>query len=528
MEISIAGPRLVFGADYNPEQWPESTWADDILLMKRAHVTNVNLGIFSWGLLEVDDGVFEWGWLDRIMDALADADIGVNLATPTAAPPQWLWQKHPEIGTVSDDGVRTGPGGRLGWSPSSQVFRRYALRMVRALAERYASHSALRLWHVSNELGNENAYCYSDETGNAWREWLRGTYTTIDRLNDAWGTAFWGHTYTSFGQIQPPRTARTSHNPGLLLDFDRFSSDALLAHYEAERAVLRDVTPEVPVTTNFMIMSTGHLPDYAKWAGAVDFVANDHYPFGGNPDRLAELAFSASRTRGVASGGNWLLMEHATSAVNWQGVNHAKAPGDLARDSLTHVAHGADGVMFFQWRASTAGAEQFHSAIVPHRGADSRIFREVEELGARLEQLAEVRGTSVEQGSIALVLDQTAIHAIHATRGPTSGVDPYELAHRWHRHLIERGFTVDVITPHARLDGYEAVLVPYLFLTADDLEPRLAAFARAGGHVLVSFGSGIVDETMRVRGGGYPGAFRELLGAVSDEVHPLPQRAGSS
>lgn len=512
---------LAFGGDYSPEQWPEELWPDDIALMQRAGVNSVNLGVFSWGLLEVADGVFEWGWLDRIMDLLHAGGIGVNLATPTAAPPIWLLQAHPEIATVDERGVRTGQGGRLAWSPSSAVFRRYALRMTRAIAERYGTHPALRLWHVSNEIGNENGRCFSDETAAAWRVWLAEKYVDVAALNAAWGSAFWGHHYTSFAQVEPPRFARTQHNPGLQLDFDRFTSDALLGHYLAERDVLREVTPDIPITTNFMVMNNVGVADYARWALEVDVLANDHYTIGADPERHGELAFSADRARGMAKGQPWLLIEHSTSAVNWQPVNRAKSPGELARNSLSHIARGADGALFFQWRASTAGSEQFHSAIVPHAGVDSKIFREAEALGATLRALAPIVGSTVAPARVAILFDAEAAFALRGTRGPSSHLEYLDLPLALHRALTARGIAVDVLRPSDGFADYDLVIAPTLYLATDATAAALRAFVEAGGHALVSYWSGIVDETSRVREGGYPGAFRELLGIRVDEVFPL-------
>jgi beta-galactosidase len=512
---------FAFGGDYSPEQWPESVWPEDIALMQRAGVTSVNLGVFSWGLLEVADGVFDWGWLDRILDLLHEGGIGVNLATPTAAPPMWLMIAHPEIATVDETGVRTARGGRLAWSPSSATFRRYALRMVRAIAERYAEHPALRLWHVSNEIGNENGRCFSDETTLAWQSWLEEKFGTVSALNEAWGTAFWGHHYTDFGQVDAPRSARTWHNPGLLLDFERFTSDALLGHYIAERDLLREITPHVPITTNFMVMNRPGADDYSRWAEEVDLVANDHYTIGADPHRESDLAFSADRVRGMSGGRPWLLIEHSTSAVNWQPVNRAKSRGEMTRNTLSHIARGADGALFFQWRASTAGAEQYHSAILPHSGTETKIFREAEALGATLKAIRPVLGSIVEKARVVILFDYEAAFALRSTRASSTLLDYIDLPLALHRALTARGIAVDVVRPRDGFDGYDLVIVPTLYLASEETSRALSAHVEAGGHALVSYASGIVDETNRVVTGGYPGVFRDLLGIRVDEFFPL-------
>jgi beta-galactosidase len=512
---------IAFGGDYSPEQWSPEVWREDVRLMQAAGVTTVSVGIFSWGLLEVADGVFDWAWLDEVLDLLHEGGVGVNLATPTASPPMWLFDQHPEIATVDRRGVRTSRGGRLAWSPSSRVFRTFALRMVRAIAERYGTHPALRMWHVSNEIGNENAWCFSDETAEAWQAWLGERYGGIEALNAAWGTAFWGHRYSAFAQVMPPREARTNHNPGLLLDFERFTSDALLGHYRAERDLLREITPDIPITTNFMIQRAPGAADYSAWAHEVDVVANDHYTTAANPRRHLELSFSADRTRGVAAGEPWMLMEHAAGAVNWQPVNAAKAAGEMRRNSLAHVARGADGVLFFQWRQSAFGAEQLHSAMVPHAGEDSHIFRDVVALGADLRRLAPVRGTRVEKAQVAMIFDHASAAAWRSGPVPSDRLDVLDLPLALYDALWQAGIAVDILPAAADLDGYHAVIVPTQFMLDDAAVGRIERLVESGGHALISYFSGIADDRNAIRLGGYPGAFRSLLGVRSDEMFPL-------
>ncbi len=388
-------PRLAYGADYNPEQWPREVWDEDVRLMREAGVNIVSVGIFSWARIQPARDEWDFGWLDEIMDLLYAGGIGVDLATATASPPPWLSTEHPEILPVTAAGETLWPGGRQHWRPTSPVFRDHALRLVRKLAERYANHPALVAWHVSNELGCHNVYDYSDDAARAFRDWLRARYTTVDTLNQAWGTAFWSQRATGSRSCRP-RLAASFPNPTQQLDFKRFSSDALKDHLRAERDLLREITPDVPVTTNFMVMGNTKGMNYADWASEIDFVSNDHYVTPGSQDR-DELSFSANLVSGISAGRPWFLMEHSTSAVNWQPVNVAKRPGDLARDALLHVAHGADAVCYFQWRQSAAGAEKYHSAMVPHAGADSEVFRAVAELGRTLRTLAPSPGPSARR-----------------------------------------------------------------------------------------------------------------------------------
>ncbi|MFC4021974.1 beta-galactosidase [Micromonospora sp. GCM10011542] len=513
------GADIYFGGDYNPEQWPEQTWAEDVELMRRAGVNLVSVGIFSWALLEPTPGRYEFGWLDRVLDLLHDGGIQVDLATATASPPPWLARAHPETLPRQADGTILWPGGRQAYCPSSPVFRERSLELVRAVAGRYAEHPAVVMWHISNELGCHNVHCYCDVSAEAFRGWLRERYGDLDGLNAAWGTAFWSQRYGDWAEVNPPRTAPTFANPTQQLDFLRFSSDEQRAQLRAERAFLSELVRQ-PITTNFMIGTGIKYMDYNSWADDVDVVANDHYLTAADPQAHVGLALSADHTRGVAGGDPWLLMEHSTSAVNWQPRNVAKLPGQLRRNSLAHVARGADGVLFFQWRASRAGAEKFHSALVPHAGPETKVFREVCQLGADLKALAEVRGSRVD-AEVAILFDWEAWWGVELDSHPSVDVRYADRLTALYASLWRAGITADIVHPSTDLSGYRLVLVPTLYLVRDADADALRRFVASGGTAAVTYFSGIVDENDHIRLGGYPGAFRELLGLRTEEFFPL-------
>lgn len=511
---------LAFGGDYNPEQWPEEVWATDAALMQQAGVNLVTVGVFAWARIEPRPGALDLDWLDRVLDLLHAHDVRVDLATGTASPPPWLSHRHPEVLPVDERGTRYTFGSRQTWCPSSPVYREHSLRLVETLATRYRDHPALALWHVSNELGCHNSRCYCPVTEAAFRDWLRERYGDLDALNESWGTAFWSQRYGDWEEISAPAVSTAQTNPGQLLDFARFSSDALLAQHVAERDLLHRLSPGVPVTTNFMVTSHIRHMDYFRWAPEQDLVSTDHYVDGRLADPIGELAFSGSLTRGVAGRRPWLLMEHSTSAVNWQPVNYAKVPGEMLRTSLTHVAHGSDGALFFQWRASRAGAERFHSALVPHAGTSSRRWEEVLELGRALKALSDVRGSTVD-ADVAVLFDYESWWAVDTHSVPSELVHYLDAPRDVHRALRRLGVVADLVHPAADLSRYRVVVVPTLHLCDDALGDRLTHLAGTGVSVVVTYFSGTADQRGHVRLGGYPGAFLELLGVRAQEFFPL-------
>ena len=512
--------RVVLGCDYNPEQWPRETWVEDVALMREAGVGFVSLAIFGWSLLEPEPGRFEFGWLDEVMDLLDGGGIAVDLATGTASPPPWFSARYPATLPMTRAGTRLWPGGRQAYCPSSTEFRDHAVTLVQQMADRYHQHPALAMWHVSNEYGCHNAPCYCDLCAAAFRDWLQERYEDVDALNRAWGTNFWSQRYTSFAQVLPPRQAPTASNPTQVLDYHRFTSAVLLTQFRAERDVLHERSPGVPVTTNFMTHSHFRELDYFSWAPEQDIVSTDHYLVARQPQPEAELSFSADLTRGLAGGAPWVLMEHSTGAVNWQPVNPRKVPGQLLRHSLTHVAHGADAVGFFQWRASVAGSEKFHSALVPHAGSDSTLWRDVVQLGAVCQRLGELAGSRVSS-DVAILWDYEAGWACNQPSHPSELVRYGDDAHLLHAALLDRGVSADVLHPSSDLSGYRIIVVPTLYLMSDEAAAAVGAAAEAGAHVVVTFFSGIVDDVDQIRLGGYPGALRDLLGIRVEEFAPL-------
>ncbi|MET8979508.1 beta-galactosidase [Streptomyces sp. NPDC004539] len=513
-------PRFGYGADYNPEQWPREVWEEDIRLMREAGVNVVSVAIFSWARLQPGPDSWDFGWLDEVMDLLHAGGIGVDLATATASPPPWLTTAHPEILPVTQTGETLWPGARQHWRPTSPVFREHALRLVRAMADRYKDHPALVAWHVSNELGCHNIYDFSDDAARAFRGWLRARYGTLEALNHAWGTAFWSQRYTDWEQILPPRLAASHPNPTQQLDFKRFSSDVLKDYLREERDILKEITPDVPVTTNFMVMGETKGMDYADWAAEIDFVSNDHYVHPG-PQSRDELSFSANLTSGIAGGKPWFLMEHSTSAVNWQPVNVAKRPGEMARDALLHVAHGADAVCYFQWRQSAAGAEKYHSAMVPHAGEDSEVFRAVAQLGATLKTLAPVAGSDRESARVGIVFDWDSWWASEQDSHPTALLKYRQEGLDWYSALLALGVRADLITKRTDFSRYDVLITPILHVMPAELAKELTRYAEQGGHLVSTYFSAVVDENDHIWLGGYPGALRDLLGIRVEEFGPL-------
>jgi len=455
---------LLHGADYNPEQWLDTpdVLIRDVEMMKEARCNVMSVGIFSWSALEPEEGRYTFDWMDQVLDRLHENGIFVYLATPSGARPAWMSQKYPQVLRVGRDRVKALHGGRHNHCLSSPVYREKVQLMNGQLAKRYAHHPAVIGWHISNEYGGE---CHCDTCQGQFRDWLKARYVTLDALNQAWWSTFWSHTYTDWSQLESPSPQGESGVHGLNLDWRRFNTDQVTRFCSDEIRPLKAENPALPATTNFMEYFYDY--DYWKLAGVLDFISWDSYPmWHTRQDDIGLAAYTAmyhDLMRTLKQGKPFVLMESTPSFTNWQPTSKLKKPGMHILSSLQAVAHGADSVQYFQWRKSRGSSEKFHGAVVDHVGhIDTRVGREVAELGTILSALAPVAGSRVE-AKVAIIFDWESRWAMDDAMGPRNAGLHYENTVADHyRALWSQGIAVDVINADCDLQGYDLVIAPML------------------------------------------------------------------
>ncbi|WP_035179913.1 beta-galactosidase [Alkalihalobacterium bogoriense] len=518
--VSEVLPYMTYGGDYNPEQWSEDVWLEDARLMKKAGVNLVSVGIFSWGVLERNEGEFDFQWLDKVLDILHDHGVGVSLATATASTPAWLSKKYPDSIAIDKHGVPYSFGSRQHYSPTSPDYIRLVKILVRKLAERYKNHPALKMWHINNEYACHLSECYSANTEKAFRQWLKDRYETIEVLNEKWGTNFWSQRYNDFDEIMLLNNPPTFANPGQELDYKRFMDEAYLQLYITEKEILREVTPEVPVFTNFMF---NFKPlNYFKWAKELDVVTWDSYP---DPREGIPVSHAMNHDimRSLKQGQPFLLMEQVTSQVNWMDINVIKPPGVMRTLSYSTVGRGGDGILFFQWRQGRAGAEKFHGAMVPHSNDEnSRVYKEVVQLGQELKQLETVVGARTD-AKVAILFDWENWWAVELGCKPHNKLKYIDRVKLYYQEFFEQNIAVDFRQASDDLSGYQFVVAPMLYMVKEGDKENLEKFVTNGGTLLVTYFSGIADENDRIYLGGYPGPLRKLLGIYVEEFDPYPE-----
>lgn len=519
---------LFYGADYNPDQWQHAPeiLERDIALMKEAGVTTASVGIFAWTALEPLEGQYQFEWLDRVMDRFAEEGMFVFLATPSGSKPMWLSEKYPEVRRVGIDGLREKSGRRHNHCPSSKVYRDKTRAMNTALAERYGQHPALALWHVGNEFSGE---CHCENCRAAFQKWLKARYQRLDALNEAWWSAFWNHSYTDWSEIQ----THDASIDALQLDWMRFVNEQHVSFMLNEMEPLRELTPEIPCTTNFM--GTHESTDYWQWAEHVDCIANDLYPMPDDREDTWRNAIRAdfihSMMRGMSGGKPWMLMECSPSSVNWGGINQLKRPGVHRQEVLQAVANGASTVHYFQWRKGRGGFEKYHGAVVDHEGSDrSRVFQDCVAIGAELKSLALLNGHDCPTADVALLYDWESRWALKASKGPKvlEGEGPFpsdlysETCFDHYEALTHNGLSVDLVSTKSDFSDYKVLVLPALYLVEDVLASRIRTFVEKGGHVVGTYLTAYVDSSNCCHLGGFPGAgLREVFGIWNEELDNL-------
>ena len=518
--------QVLYGGDYNPEQWPEEVWAEDMRMMKEAHINIVTLNVFSWAALQPDEDTYNFEKLDRIMEYIRDNGLKVCLATSTGAHPAWMARKHPDILRTDMNGIKRKFGGRHNSCPNSPTYRKYAPRLAAKLAERYKDYDNIVAWHISNEFGGE---CYCENCERAFRKWLKKEYGTIEAMNKSFNTSFWGHTFYDWDDVVLPDN-RTEHFnafgidrtmfQGISLDYRRFNSDSILECYELEYDVIKNITPDIPITTNLMGF---YKPlDYQKWAQQMDFISWDSYP--APDDEPAAVAMNHDLMRGIHDQDSFVLMEQTPSVTNWQPYNRLKRPGEMRLLSYQAAAHGADAIQFFQIRRTVGACEKYHGAVIDHAGRnDTRVFREVKELGAELEKLEDTFLEGRTPSEVAILFDWDNWWAVEYSAGPSIRMKYMDAVKDYYTAAFEQNVPVDIISVEDDLSKYKVVIAPLLYMTKTGYDEKIRSYVKAGGTFVTTYFSGIVNEHDLVIPGGYPGNLRDILGIWVEEQDALPE-----
>lgn len=521
--------RLLHGGDYNPDQWLDypDILKDDLRLMKLANVNTMTVGIFAWSALEPTEGNYNFEWLDKIIDDVYNQGGRVILATPSGARPAWLSEKYPEVLRTNDRREKMLHGGRHNHCFSSPIYREKTQKMNYKLAERYGNHPALIMWHVSNEYSGD---CHCELCQENFRDWLKNKYKTIENVNKAWWGPFWSHTYTDWSQIESPSSIGENAVHGLNLDWKRFVTDQTIDFYENEAKPLRELTPNVPITTNFMADTDDLIPfqslNYDKFSKHVDILSWDCYPAWHNDwettkDLATKVGFINDLYRSLKQQ-PFLIMECTPSGVNWHNVNKAKRPGMHTLASMQLLAHGSDSVLYFQWRKSRGSSEKFHGAVVDHDNSEeNRVFKEVSQVGEILDKIKEIKG-SMKQSKVAIIYDWENDWALKDAQGFGKESRRYPQTLQSHyKYFWDKNISVDVVTPQQDLSKYSLVVAPMMYMMTEETMDRFRDYVKNGGVLVGSYLSGLVNETDLTYLGGWPKTLQEIYGIDVKEIDTL-------
>ena len=511
---------ILYGGDYNPNQWPREIWDEDMRMFRDARINSATINVFSWAKIQPAEDRYDFSELDDMVDMLSRGNYEIVLATSTGALPAWMAAKYPEVERTDYEGRHHKFGHRHNACPNSPVFQKYSAALAGKLAERYGSNPQVKCWHISNEYGGE---CYCENCARAFRVWLQKKYGTLEELNKAWNMEFWGHTIYDWEEIVLPNalgegigTEKTAF-AGISIDYRRFNSDSMLANFMAERDAIREFDKETPITTN--LMGTYKGLDYFKWAKEMDIVSWDNYPRYDTP--WSHTAMCHDLMRGLKDA-PFMLMEQTPSQQNWQPYNSLKRPGQMRAQSYQTLAHGADTIQFFQLRRSVGACEKFHGAVIEHVGTENtRVFREVKQLGEELEKLGGILPGSVNEAQVGVVFDWDNYWALEYTSGPSVDLTYVPHIHEYYRYFYDRNIAVNMVPVDADFSKYKLIVAPVLYMVKDGMAQALEAFVEKGGTLVLTYMSGIVGQSDNVHLGGYPGPLRRLAGVWVEEIDAL-------
>ena len=511
---------ILYGGDYNPNQWPREIWDEDMRMFRDARINSATINVFSWAKIQPAEDQYNFSELDDMVDMLSRGNYEIVLATSTGALPAWMAAKYPEVERTDYEGRHHKFGHRHNACPNSPVFQKYSAALAGKLAERYGSNPHVKCWHISNEYGGE---CYCENCAGAFRVWLQKKYGTLEELNKAWNMEFWGHTIYDWEEIVLPNalgegigTEKTAF-AGISIDYRRFNSDSMLANFMAERDAIREFDKETPITTN--LMGTYKGLDYFKWAKEMDIVSWDNYPRYDTP--WSHTAMCHDLMRGLKDA-PFMLMEQTPSQQNWQPYNSLKRPGQMRAQSYQTLAHGADTIQFFQLRRSVGACEKFHGAVIEHVGTENtRVFREVKQLGEELEKLGGILPGSVNEAQVGVVFDWDNYWALEYTSGPSVDLTYVPHIHEYYRYFYDRNIAVNMVPVDADFSKYKLIVAPVLYMVKDGMAQALEAFVEKGGTLVLTYMSGIVGQSDNVHLGGYPGPLRRLAGVWVEEIDAL-------
>ena len=519
--------RILYGGDYNPNQWPKEIWQEDMRMFRDAHINSATINVFSWAKLQPSEETYDFEELDEIVKMLEKEGYDIVMATSTAALPAWMVKRYPEVARTDYEGRHHKFGQRHNACPNSPVYQKYAAALTEQLAKRYGKTGKVACWHVNNEYGGE---CYCENCEKAFRVWLRKKYGTIEEVNKAWNMEFWGHTLYDWDEIVLPNALGEGIGPdktafaGISIDYRRFNSDSILENFKMERDIIRRYDPETPVTTNLMGTYPGL--DYFKWAKEMDVVSWDNYPSYDTP--WSQTAMCHDLMRGLKNE-PFMLMEQTPSQQNWQPYNSLKKPGQMRAQSYQTMAHGADTIQFFQLRRSVGACEKFHGAVIAHAGTENtRVFREVAALGEELERLGETVIGSMPDAKIGVIFDWDNYWALEYTSGPNRDLKYVDQIHQYYSSLYRKNYSVDMIPVDADFSRYRVIIAPVLYMVKEGMAEALERFVAQGGILLTTFMSGIVGQSDNVHLGGYPGPLRKMAGVWVEEIDALaPEQTNS-
>ena len=506
-------PPFELGAAWYPEQWPESRWDADLMLMQQSHFTVARVGEFAWSRLEPTEGHFDLDWLDRAIRLAEKHHIAIVLGTPTDAPPAWLTAKYPQTRGMNADGRLREHGNRRQFNYANPLYRRMCVEIATRLAKRFGHDPNVIGWQLGNEISDES---FDPATRAQFQAFLQAKYKTLDSLNDHWATEYWSQKYTAWSQI--PLNGEGG-NPALLLEHKHFVTATWQSFLHDQIAAIRPLVDKRQfITTNVGGLGWTDNWDHYKINEELDLASWDDYVGTGHLNVMSN-AFMNDFVRGWKRNNFW-VMETEPGTVNWSPLNNALDPGETRALAWQTIGHGADAVLYWQWRSALNGQEQYHGALVGPDGKPLPIYDEIQQLGDDLVKTSAALRDTKPVADVAILIDYDSRWAIEFQPFNKS-YDVLQVALDYYQALSANGRTLDIISPNAPLSQYKLVIAPSLNVLPQALANHLLDYVHTGGQLVLGPRSGMKDEFDALDPHRQPGPLADALGGRVDQYYGL-------
>ena len=521
---------LLYGAAYYDEYMPYDRLDKDVEMMKKAGINTVRIAESTWSTCEPQPGVFDFSHVERVMDAMEEAGINVIIGTPTYAVPTWMVKAHPDVlaETVRGRGIY---GARQIMDITHPVYLFYAERVIRELMKRTAHRKCV----IGFQLDNETKY-YGTAGKNVQEQFVKYIrekfHDDLDALNYEFGLDYWSNRINAWEDFPD---VRGTINGSLGAEFEKFQRTLVDKFLSWQADIVNEYRREDQFVTHNLDFewrgySYGIQPyvNHLHASQCLTIAGTDIYHPTQDDLTGAEIAFGGDLIRSLKQD-NYLVIE--TEAQGFPGWTPYK--GQLRLQAYSHLASGANSVMYWHWHSIHNSFETYWKGLLSHDFQENATYREACTIGNEFARLGKHLVNLKKKNEVAVLVSNEALTALNWFRiqEQAPGADAksiyYNDVMRWmYDTLYHMNVECDFIWPESEnLEQYKAIVVPALYAAPDELLIRLKQYVENGGTLIASFKTAFANENVKVSHQVQPHILSNCFGVHYDQF-TFPKNVG--